>query len=167
VISWSVPESPTLTAGGTVTKGTEVQLVPSAGPAPRTVPDLTGVTIDVATQTLTDLNLTLTPLPDEFSSTVPSGAVIRQDPAPGTAVPRDSAVSVVLSKGPDLVTIPDLTGLDINGIRAALEGAGFVVGSVTGDTSLAFIGLNVNGALAISGMQFVRGTTVDIFYSFV
>ena len=74
-----------------VTKGTEVQLVPSAGPAPRTVPDLTGVTIDVATQTLADLSLTLTPLPDEFSSTIPAGGRRSSGPSAGHGgAPRQS-----------------------------------------------------------------------------
>lgn len=167
VVSWSVPDSPSSVAGGTVTKGTTVQLVPSAGPSPRTVPDLTGMTLDVATQALTDLSLVVAQAPDEFSSTIPAGGVVRQDPAPGTSVPRDSTVTVVISKGPDLVTIPDLTGMDYPTARAALEGAGFTIGNVQGNTSLAFIGLNVNGALAVPGMQFVRGTVVDMFYSFV
>jgi eukaryotic-like serine/threonine-protein kinase len=167
VVSWNVPASPTSTAGGTVVKGTTVQLVPSAGPALRSVPDLTGMTLDVATTAITDLRLVVAQAPDEFSSAIPAGAVLRQDPAPGTAVDRDSTVTVVLSKGPDLVTIPPVAGLDYAGVRAALEGAGFVVGAVQGNTVLPFIGMNVNGALAIPGMQFVRGTTVDLFYSFV
>jgi serine/threonine-protein kinase len=167
VVSWSVPDSPTSVAGGTVMKGTTVQLVPSAGPALRSVPDLTGLALDAATTALTDLRLVIAQAPDEFSNTIPAGGVLRQDPAPTTAVARDSTVTVVLSKGPDMVAIPDLTGLDHAGRVAALQGAGFVVGTVQGNIALPFIGMNVNGQLAISGMQFVRGTTVDLFYSFV
>jgi serine/threonine-protein kinase len=166
VVSWTVPDSPTLVAGGTVVKGTAVRLVPSAGPAPRTVPDLTGMTTDVATQTLADLGLVLAPLPDEFSSTVPVGGVIRQDPAPGTAVARDSAVSVALSKGPDLITVPNLAGLDYAGIRAALEGAGFVIVTVNGNTTLQFTGVTTaDGAAVAAAQQLLRGTGLVLYFN--
>ena len=167
VVSWSVPESPTSVAGGTVIKGTTVQLVPSAGPALRSVPDLTGLALDVATTSLTDLRLVIAQATDEFSNDIPVGGILRQDPAPGTAVARDSTVTVVLSKGPDLVVIPDLTGLDHTGRVAALQGAGFVVGTVQGNIALPFIGMNANGQLVLSGMPLLRGTTIDLFYSFV
>jgi serine/threonine-protein kinase len=144
-----------------------VQVVPSAGPAPRTVPDLTGQALDAATAALTDLRLLVAQAPDEFNNTIPAGGIVRQDPAPGTAVARDSTVTVVLSKGPDLVTIPALAGLDYAGVRAALEGAGFVIGNVQGNTALAFTGVTVNGTGASMGMQFVRGTTVDLYFSLV
>ena len=75
VVSWSVPESPTLRAGDTVVKGTVVHIVVSAGPEPRTVPDLTGKSLSQASAALRALGLVVATLPDEFSATVPAGSV--------------------------------------------------------------------------------------------
>ena len=63
-------------------------------------------------------------LPDEFSATVPAGSVARQDPLPNTALDRGASVSIALSKGPDLVTIPTLAGRDLAAMQKALTDAG-------------------------------------------
>ncbi len=165
IISWTVPAAPTLTAGATVTKGTTVQVVPSAGPAPRTVPDLTNMPVADATAALQALGLVGVQLPDEFSNTVPVGAVVRQDVPPGTSVARGATVSFVVSKGPDLVAMPSLAGLDYNGMVAALQGAGLAVGTVTGDSTQPFLGATVSGSAVVDGQQFLRGTAVDLAFA--
>ncbi len=164
VLSWVVPDSPTLVAGGTVTKGTAVRIIPSAGPAPRTVPDLTNVTLVDATTSLQSMGLVIAQGPDEFSPTVPAGTVLRQDPAPGASVERGATVTVVVSKGPDLVAIPNLDGLDASQIGARLVAAGFTIGVVNGDTTQPFRGLHVDGKLALEGYLYPRGTAVELFF---
>ena len=47
--------------------------------------------------------------PDEFSPTVKKGDVIGTDPRPLEAAPYGSTVVVHVSKGPDLVVVPDVT----------------------------------------------------------
>src|SRR5690606_30812604 len=69
---------------------------------------------------------------EAFSDTVEAGRVIGLQPAEGTQVPRDSDVEVVVSKGPDLVTIPEVDGLDLDEAIDRLEAAGFVVEDVEG-----------------------------------
>jgi eukaryotic-like serine/threonine-protein kinase len=53
--------------------------------------------------------------------------VITTDPLPGTALPRDQAVAVVVSKGPKPIKIPDFTGKPAKAAQAALEKRGFKV----------------------------------------
>jgi serine/threonine-protein kinase len=165
VISWTVPASPALTVGGTVTKGTTIRLVASGGPAPRTVPNLKGKSLADATAALSGIGLVVAQGPDQFSTTVPPGEVMSQDPAAGKPVPRGGTVTLVLSKGPDLVTVPDLTGLDANGIKTALQNAGFTIGAVNGNPAAQFTGLSVGGKPASAGMKFLRGTKVDLFFN--
>jgi beta-lactam-binding protein with PASTA domain len=45
------------------------------------------------------------------SDTVPNGKVIGTDPAAGTPLPRGSAVKLLVSTGPALVTVPNVVGL--------------------------------------------------------
>ena len=165
IVSWSVPAAPTLTAGATVTKGTTVQVVASAGPAPRIVPDLTNVPIADATAAVQALGLVYAQGVDEFSNTVPVGAIIRQDLPPGSEAARGATVTVIVSKGPDLVAMPPLAGLDYNGIVAAVQGAGLAVGTVTGDTTQAFQSASVSGSAVVDGQQFLRGTAVDLTFA--
>ena len=165
VLSWSVPDSPTLVAGGTVTKGTTVRLVASAGPAPRTVPDLTGQTLDAATAALAGVQLTITQTGEEFSDTIAAGQVMRQDPAPGATAARDSNVNVVLSKGRAPIRIPTMTDPSPTAVRAALEQVGFVVAGIEGDTTKPFLGLRVDGKQVFAGQEFPYGTQVVLVYA--
>lgn len=165
VLSWSVPDSPTLVAGDTVTKGTIVQVVLSSGPEPRIVPELTGTALEVATTALEAQTLIIALDPEEFSDTIPVGHVIRQSPAAGTTVEFGTTVTVVLSKGPDLVAIPSLAGLDPNGVTIALRDAGFTLGVIDGNTSLPFKNATVAGVIVAVGQQFPRGTIVDVHYT--
>ena len=102
---------------------------------------------------------------DEFNTTVPVGAVIRQDVPPGSEAARGATVTVIVSKGPDLVAMPSLAGLDYNGIVAAIQAAGLAVGTVTGDTTQAFQSASVSGSAVVAGQQFLRGTAVDLTFA--
>ena len=165
VLSWTVPAAPGLKAGDTVVKGTTVQVVVSAGPAPRTVPDLTGKTLADATAAVQALGLVVAQGPDEFSDTVPAGQVLRQDVAAGTDLVRGATVTVVLSKGQDLVVFPDLNGQNVYQATATLQAAGLVVGSTgTGDGNQPIAGASVNGQGVVPGQQLPRGTKVDLTF---
>nr|HAP77224.1 hypothetical protein [Acidimicrobiaceae bacterium] len=165
VLSWTVPESPGLTAGSTVLLGTAVRLVTSAGPAPRSVPDLSNLTVVEATATLEGMGLVVAQAADEYSATVPVGQVVRQDPAPGASLNKGGTVTIVVSKGPEMVTLPNLSGLSFEQVKAALEGAGFTVGTVFGDPTTSPLNkATVNGAVVTTGFVAPKGTVVDLVY---
>ena len=58
--------------------------------------------------------------------------MIRVEPGEGEQAERDSEVAVVVSKGPDVVTVPDVAGCRSRRQSAAIEGAGLVVGEAFG-----------------------------------
>ncbi len=111
---------------GKAAPGSEVHLVISDGPKPVDVPNVVGKSYDDAVKALTAKRFKVTRT-DEFSDSVPAGVVIRHDPVPGTAAPRDSTVTVVVSKGPDLVTVEDFRGDTVEDAVAALEADGLQV----------------------------------------
>ena len=115
VVSWTVPDQPTLIAGNTVTKGVTVRVQLSKGPAPR-LPDVTGKTLDEATALLQAQQLKIsqgTPVADE---TTPAGQVVswsvpgHPELAAGAVVDPGTTVQVVLSTGPAPRTVPSLGG---------------------------------------------------------
>lgn len=129
--------SETITAGtvisaapssGDAIYGSQVSIVLSRGPTPRTVPSsLDGTAWAAAESSLTALRLVPVEL-QSYSTSVSSGDVISADPAPGTAgVPVGSTVHVEVSKGPRLVAVPSVSGQAIAAALSALQGAGLDV----------------------------------------
>lgn len=163
VIAWVVPDSPTLSAGATVTKGTVVKITVSKGPAPRIVPDLIGKTYEEATTILEGLGLVIAKGEDVFDPAVPVGMIAGAVPAKDATVTIGDTVTVSLSKGPDVVALPAVSG-DYNAIIAALQLAGFTIGQVNGNPALPFLSFSVNGLPAAPGQTFPRGTAVNLFF---
>ena len=113
-------------AGSAQKPGTKVALVVSQGREPIDVPDYTGEDATEAARALADLGLEVDATTQENSDTVAKGAVISQDPRGGTLYKGDT-VTLVVSKGPVLVEVPNVVGQQTQQARAALEAAGFTV----------------------------------------
>ena len=124
VITWS----PT---GQALPKGIDVNVTVSSGPAPREVPDVSGKSYDEAVAALAGAGLKAERA-DVFSSDVPKDAVVSTRPGIGKMVPRDSAVVVNVSKGPDTVPVPDVAGKTVAQATAALQAAGLEVSGTGG-----------------------------------
>jgi serine/threonine-protein kinase len=115
-----------------VLKGAQVDVIVSNGPAPRTIPRLVGKTVDEAKAALDAIQLVANPAADQFSDTVPAGTVISIDPKAGQTIERGGTVNLTVSKGPDVVTVPNVVGLSLADATAQLNGAGLAVGDVAG-----------------------------------
>jgi serine/threonine-protein kinase len=89
-----------------------------------------GSTQEEATAALQAAGLTVgTVTPDEGSDEDP-GTVTATDPASGTEVAVGSAVNLVVASEPDQATVPSVIGRTLVDARAAIEGAGLVLGNV-------------------------------------
>jgi serine/threonine-protein kinase len=137
--STDVDEGTVITAYGVGTDNERVQLITgteyydqkpvtflvSAG----ALPNVVGLPVNDAIALLQTKDVTGTPVAETvFDNTVPSGSVVSLQPATADApvAPGDS-VSLVVSKGPDLVDIPKVVGSTISAARKALTDAGFTV----------------------------------------
>ena len=98
--------SQTPAAGTLVAPASEVDLVVSKGPEPVSVPNVAGSTRVTAAATITSAGLVLGTVTEAYHATVPSGDVISQTPAAGTLVAPASEVDLVVSKGPEPVSVP-------------------------------------------------------------
>lgn len=164
VISWSVPDDPDLAAGSEVLPGTEIAVVVSQGPTPRIVPDFAGMTVEEAETLLVADRLQIEVGAAVFSDTVPNGEIVSSNPAAGTAVPRDSTVVVVPSKGVDLVAVPDLSRMTLPQARQALTRAGLQVGTVIGNSQGRFAVASVQGDDVEAGARIKRNSAVDLAF---
>ncbi len=164
VISWSVPADPSLGVGGDVLPGAEVAIVVSSGPAPRTVPELAGQTTEAASAALAAIQLVPAVAEPVFSDTIPTGSVVSIDPVAGTQLERGATVTMVPSKGVDLVTMPNLSGLTLAQAQESLTAAGLQVGALLGNSQGLFVSATVAGDPADPGEQFRRGTAIDMVF---
>ena len=118
--------SSTPKAGTQLRRGTAVTIVVSKGRQPIDVTDYTGKPADQAVAALTDAGLRVDATKQEFSTDVPKGSVISQNPATGTLF-RGDQVTLVVSKGPEMVSVPNVQGKQLRQARKILEDAGFQV----------------------------------------
>jgi beta-lactam-binding protein with PASTA domain len=95
----------------------------SKGPERYTVPDLAGHSLGETNKALADQHLRTGVVTDRFDDTAPAGTVVDTDPGAGTALTRDTAVAVVLSKGLEPVAVPDVHGQSADDATAMLSKA--------------------------------------------
>jgi serine/threonine-protein kinase len=101
--------------------------------AARTVPmpAVVGLTPAAAQDKLTPLEITLDAAQQEFSESVPSGAIISTDPLPGEDVRQGSTVAAVISKGKERYAVPQVAEFTVDEATAALGDANLAVGDIT------------------------------------
>jgi len=109
-----------------VKRATQVALVVSRGRQPIQLADWTGQPVDQAVAAITAAKLKVDATKAEFSDTVPKGSVISQSPASGSLF-EGGLVTLVVSKGPELVAVPNVIGQQEAPAKATLEGLGFSV----------------------------------------
>ena len=109
-------------AGTKLPKGESVIIFVSTGPPMKDVPRVVGKTYDEAVDILNDSGLDARR--DEVFSEKPPGEVVEQDPAPGTTVREGSVVELSVSKGEELVTVPDVLQQDRASAEAELRESG-------------------------------------------
>jgi beta-lactam-binding protein with PASTA domain len=95
--------------GSQETRGTPVNLVVSSGEPMATVPSVAGQTQSAAESTLAAAGFRVTVV-DRDDDAVPEGQVIETDPAGTTSASTCVPVTVVVSSGPPLVTVPVVVG---------------------------------------------------------
>lgn len=66
-----------------------------------------------------------------FSLTVPRGKVISTDPGPGKRIRDNAEVTLTVSRGPQEIHVPDVTGKTLDVARQRIKGAGLTPGTVT------------------------------------
>ena len=165
VVRWVVALQPNLVAGQDVVKGTAVDIFVSQGPAPRVVPNLIGMSIESATTAINDLQLVLNRADDQFSNDIAAGGIAVQSPLEGEQLPKGGSVTVSVSKGPDVVAVPNgLTTMKLDKATETLTNSGFVVGQVTGNTRGVIVALTSGGQVVSAGQLLPRGSVIDIAF---
>ncbi|MFC8568109.1 Stk1 family PASTA domain-containing Ser/Thr kinase [Streptomyces sp. NPDC057245] len=113
-------------ANTTVRGGSAVALVVSKG-RPVDVPDVTGDDLDEARTELTEAGLKVKVAEERVNSEHDSGQVARQTPESGSKAAEGDTVTLTVSKGPEMVEVPDVVGDSVDAAKQKLQDAGFDV----------------------------------------
>jgi eukaryotic-like serine/threonine-protein kinase len=147
---------------GVLKQGSEIELVLSAGPPRASVPSLRGATVAAATVKLRVNHLELGGIEKAYSDQ-PPGIVVDQDPADGK-LPWGGKVALVVSRGPELLTVPTVAGFSQSEAKTALRDAGFEV-EMTSDYSDTVEKGGVIGTTPAGAATAAEGTTVQLIIS--
>lgn len=117
-------------AGRSVKINRIIALVTSLGPEMLAVPDVRARSLEEARFTIEQARLTIGELREAFDQTVPSGFILLQDPAPGASVEHGTAVNLTVSRGQQVIALPNLVGRSLDQVRAMLAVLGVTLRSV-------------------------------------
>jgi beta-lactam-binding protein with PASTA domain len=151
--------------GSSMAQGSPVNLVISSGPQIATVPNVEGLTQDAATAAITEAKLMMGTVTQQTSNTVATGKVISQDPASGSSTAQGSPVNLLISSGPQMVTVPNVEGLTQDAATTTITEAKLMMGTVTQQTSNAVATGKVISQDPASGSSVTEGSPVDLVIS--
>ncbi len=144
--------------GTTVRPGTVVDIWVSRGPRPIEITDSSGQPAPTAARALRAQGFDVR-LRRSFNDDVTAGLVVSQSPSNGSGASGDT-VRLVVSKGPRLVEVPDVTGTGVEAAREELEAAGFAVEETQSEL---YVGLGFVGRQSPSGGELAApGSTVVV-----
>jgi eukaryotic-like serine/threonine-protein kinase len=126
-----------------------------------TVPDVTGKSVEQAKNILTSHNLRVS-VSEVFNDKVATGQVISQTPEAGSVVKEQRTINLIVSRGGEVTSVPDLRGLSRRDAEIALKNAGLVLGKVDEQSSSDAPPDSVLSQYPRPPAQVSKGTAVDI-----
>ncbi|MFF1653688.1 Stk1 family PASTA domain-containing Ser/Thr kinase [Streptomyces sp. NPDC058255] len=139
--------------------GSAIALVVSKG-SPVEVPDVTGASVDDAKAELQDSGLKVKISSEQVTSEFDKGEVAKQSPGGGREVAAGDTVTLTISKGPEMVQVPDVVGDTVDDAKQKLEAAGFKVSEDRG--LLGLFGDHVKSQSVDGGQTAPKGSTITI-----
>lgn len=142
------------TQGCSALEGSTVVFEVSAG----AIPDVSGRSVGDATAALEAVKLAVT-TDEEYSDDVAEGKVVRVAVGDGAVRPGDT-VTLVVSKGPEPIAVPDVTGQTVAVAMATLQKAGFEPGTALPEIVWGIF--TVSGTDPKAGSMQLPGTKITV-----
>ncbi|MFF4752795.1 Stk1 family PASTA domain-containing Ser/Thr kinase [Streptomyces sp. NPDC002514] len=139
--------------------GSAITLTVSKG-SPIDVPDVTGDDLDSARERLEEAGLKVEVSAEQVNSEHDAGEVAEQTPEGDSEAAEGDTVRLTLSKGPEMVEVPDVVGTGVNDAKKQLEASGFKVSEDRG--LLGLFGSTVQKQSVDAGRTAPKGSTITI-----
>lgn len=129
------------------------------------VPDLRGKHVVYALERLTDLGLNTKVKGSTFNRDIPKHHVILQSPEPGAEIKSGRDVILALSRGPDSIQVPNVSGLSLQQGRVIVESNDLLVGKITYSHHSRIPGQHLIAQYPPAGTQIPTQQEVDLLVS--
>ncbi|MDR6973349.1 serine/threonine-protein kinase [Streptomyces sp. 3330] len=146
-------------AGAKRRAGAAIAIVVSKG-SPVDIPDVTGDSVDDAKAELEEAGLKVKIATEQVTSEFDKGLVATQTPEEGSEAAEGDTVTLTLSKGPEMVEVPDVVGASVDDATSLLEQSGFKVEEDRG--LLGLFGDTVKSQSVDGGDTAPKGSTITI-----
>ncbi|MGW1272219.1 Stk1 family PASTA domain-containing Ser/Thr kinase [Streptomyces sp. NPDC002491] len=146
-------------AGARRRAGAAISLVVSKG-KPIDVPDVLGDDLDDARAELEKAGLTVKVAAEQVNSGVDKGKVAAQTPKADSQLAEGDTVTLTVSKGPEMVEVPNVVGSSVDDAKSLLEQSGFQVDEDRG--LLGLFGDTVKKQSVEAGKSAPKGSTITI-----
>lgn len=128
------------------------------------VPDVSGMSEDEAQKKLTDAGFKPTS-EFQYDDNVAEGNVISTTPAANSKVAKDTQIKMIVSKGAQKKTVPDVRGKSEADARSEIQAAGLTVGSTSTQHDDSVAKGNVISQSVTPGKKVSAGTAVNLVLS--
>ena len=130
-----------------------------------TVPNLVNMSLEDANKLISNLGLKPIIL-DKHDSQVEKDYVISQTPQEGSQLKKGDTVTIVISLGPEELSVPNIIGFSLKDAKTILQEKGLVLGSVSYDYSEVYkegTVINQNPVAGLSGIN--KGDVINVVVS--
>lgn len=101
-----------------------------------TLPNIVGKPIEEALDLLSSLNLGMQKINERYDKKFSPGTIIQQIPSPGMTVREGKNIRVVLSRGGEILFVPNLIGQSLRSAEVVLRRTGLALGEIAQSYSL-------------------------------
>lgn len=153
-------------AGTKVSAHTRIEVVVSSGLIGNTksVPDVSGKSEADAQKELEDAGFKVTSS-FQYDDNVENGNVISTTPAAGTKAEKGTQITMLVSKGSDKKSVPNVRGMEDSAAQNTIKNYGFNVGSVTYQYSDSVSKGLVISQGVVAGTKAAAGTSISLVVS--
>jgi beta-lactam-binding protein with PASTA domain len=131
-----------------------------------TVPDLIGLTLDEVDDVTSSRHLRFELVDSVFSSEMPRGTVLKQNPKVNSKVKKNRKIFLTLNAvNPEMVSMPRLVGLSIRQARLGLQNAGLLLGDIEYRPDYAINNVLQqlhNDSVIHEGTEITKGSVIDL-----
>jgi serine/threonine-protein kinase len=152
-------------SGKELQNGKTVKVTVSKGVKTGTIPSVIGMSEADAVKAIETANFVVGEIKREYNSNYNANIVFQMNPNGATTANEGTKVTIYVSKGEDLITVPSVVGQTEADAKSTIKNAGLTVGTITTEASTDYAKGMVIRQSPTDGNQVAKGSDVAIVVS--
>ena len=152
-------------SGKELQSGKTVKVTVSKGVKTGTIPSVIGMSETDAVKAIETANFVVGEIKREYNSNYNADIVFQMNPNGATTANEGTKVTIYVSKGEDLITVPSVVGQTETDAKNTIKNAGLTVGTITSEASTDYAKGMVMRQSPTDGNQVAKGSEVAIVVS--